>query len=181
MIDNNSATTNTLSQDSAISPKRMYLNKKRENAVLSYASNKSSFYGKQPLNEKTLGSGENNEKLSLNAESNPEVVLSKAVLSTLNSVTGKINFQSNNQILNELRKSSLSYSITAQQLANDYNISISRAKEILEELRSNKNLLLNGQVVNVKNEIIQAKLSNPYEYSLIELKNNPNTTMIYSI
>lgn len=150
-----------ISQNQSLSPKKTFMLKSLKNAASSYSA-----YDNLKKESNVNNSIENYEKTG-NADSATIVTSAKT-----NS------FLSNKQILNELRLDSSSRTLTAQQLAKNYSISVVRAKEILEELNSKGTSFLTS---NTQTQTVKSSLSNPYTYSITDLQGDKNSTVMYSI
>ncbi len=150
-----------ISQNQSLSPKKTFMLKSLKNAASSYSA-----YDNLKKESNVNNSIENYKKTG-NADSATIVTSAKT-----NS------FLSNKQILNELRLDSSSRTLTAQQLAKNYSISVVRAKEILEELNSKGTSFLTS---NTQTQTVDSSLSNPYTYSITDLQGDKNSTVMYSI
>lgn len=79
---------------------------------------------------------------------------------------------SNSQIVNELKMDALASTKTAQQIASDYNISIVRAQQILDELNES------GEYASYN---VNSELSNSYSYSVEYNTGDEYSTVSYTV
>jgi len=88
-----------------------------------------------------------------------------------------IQAMSDSQILNELRLDGSSALMTARQVADEYNISLARAQDILDELNgTDAENIYSAQTYNVSSD-----LTNDYSYSVEDVSSLENATVSYVV
>jgi len=95
-----------------------------------------------------------------------------AAFSSSSSSDGTAQTMSNSQIVNELKMDGLSSTKTAQQIASDYNISLVRAQQILDELNNSN---------EYSSYSVNSGLTNSYSYSVEYNTADEYSTVAYTV
>lgn len=104
------------------------------------------------------------------------------MLSELQNNTSSTRTKSEFEIINELKSNSYFKTKTAQQIAEEYGITVVKAQAILDEsnddssTRMSVNTDNSTQIVNVSSE-----LSQPYSYIIEDTSNMENSTVSYQV
>ncbi|MBR1942445.1 hypothetical protein IJ843_01765 [bacterium] len=111
-----------------------------------------------------------------NAAANLSAAFSSGSGNSANEST-TVQTMSDSQILNELRLDGSSSLMTARQVADEYNISLARAQDILDKLNgTDAENVYSAQTYNVSSD-----LTNDYSYSVEDVSSLENTTVSYVV
>ncbi len=110
-------------------------------------------------------------------------ISSQDMLSELQSSNNSTRTKSEFEILNELKSNASSKTKTAQQIAEEYGITLVKAQSILEQLNddsSDDNMSVNTDNTTQTVDVNSA-LSQPYSYTVEDVSNMENSTMSYQV
>ena len=107
---------------------------------------------------------------------------SSDMLSELQNSNNSTRIKSEFEILNELKSNVSSKTKTAQQIAEEYGITLVKAQSILDQLNddsSNDNLSVNTDTAQAVE--VNSALSQSYSYTVEDTSNMENSTMSYLV
>lgn len=91
--------------------------------------------------------------------------------------TSSVDYKSDSEILNDLRMDGSASMKTARQVASEYNISLKRAQDILDELQGTEaNDIYSAKTYNVSND-----MTNDYSYSVDYNSTDEYSTVSYIV
>lgn len=109
-------------------------------------------------------------------------ISSSEMLSELQNNASSTRTKSEFEILNELKSNSYSKTKTAQQISEEYGITVVKAQAILDELNNTSSDSMSVNTDNSAQTVtVSSELSQPYSYTVEDTSDMENTTISYQV